>query len=354
MNKKIDFLNKDDNKISVNKKKKDTHNMMKNSKSTPGSKTTKLQKTKNIVPKRRGRRPKKILENVNTNSDSPVEDTNSQKNDSAVILKLPFDPSKHIKNLNKKEKQSKRVVKDLNFDDNEESEGMFKNDIPDDNTCHKCMKNEKALILMKSKLEKYEKKEKINKANKIYTNKINFISYTSGKKIIINKTNNKCRWDHQTFTNIPCFLVESYYNNTYYVRGCFCSFNCALAHNLYYIKDSKIHQRKSLTYKLYREIHGLTFDDVVEIKEAPEIDILDSYGGDMSIDAFRRSFLMLEKEYIVYVPPIKPINIIIEERNTKFTNDDNDKEYILKRSKPLTKKRSIISSMKMGNNNDDD
>jgi len=95
-------------------------------------------------------------------------------------------------------------------------------------------------------------------------------------------------------------------------------------------------------------MYGLTSDDIVDIKEAPEIDILDAYGGDMSIDAFRRSFSMLNKEYIVYVPPIKPINIIIEERNINTDNDDNDKEYVLKRSKPLAKKRSVISSMKMG------
>ncbi|XWV26419.1 putative viral transcription factor [Tupanvirus soda lake] len=357
MNKKIDFFNKN-NKNSANKNKT-AEVMVRNSKPFSGSKTLKNKPNPVTVPKRRGRRPKKILETVNTSSDSPSEEQTSPANNSAVILRLPFDPSKHIKNLtvNKKTKQPTRIVKNLELEESEDddsSEGMFKNDIPGDNTCHKCAKNEKAMALMKSKLDKLERKDKLEKSNKIYTNKLNFISYTTGKKIIIKKTNMRCRWDHHTFTNMPCFLPELYYNNTYYVRGCFCSFNCALAHNLYYIKDSKVHQRKSLTYRLYKEMYGLTSDDVVDIKEAPEIDILEAYGGDMSIDTFRRSFLMLDKEYIVFVPPIKPINVIIEERNTNTDNDDNDKEYVLKRSKPLTKKRSVISSMKMGLNDPDD
>src|SRR3989337_1754678 len=105
----------------------------------------------------------------------------------------------------------------------------------------------------------------------------------------------------------------------------------------------------SLIYKLDREMYGLTSDDVVDIREAPPKEILEDFGGDMSIDVFRRSFFMVDKVYIVFIPPIKPINIIIEERNINGNNDDNEKEFVLKRSKPLVNrnKRSVISSMKM-------
>lgn len=372
MNQKIDFFNKN-NKKDGTINKNNTKNM-KNNVKTAGSKTTKAPKIKEpslTVPKRRGRRPKKILEDI-TSEESHVDDvsTGNQKNDSAVILRLNIDPSKlkGVKNTNtangtnithKKEKpdskekpNNKEKPEPLQFSDNddnneESSEGMFKNDIPNDDTCHKCAKNEKALMLLKSKLDTYEKKERLDKSNKVYSNKLNFISLTSGKKIVIKKTNTKCWWDSNIFTNLPCVLPELFHKNIYHVTGCFCSFNCALAYNLYYLKDSKIHQRKSLIYKLYRELYGLTADDVFDIKEAPPKEILEDFGGDMSIDVFRRSFLMINKEYIVFVPPIKPINITIEERNIETGADDNDKEYVLKRSKPLAKKRSVMASMKL-------
>lgn len=373
MNKKIDFFNKNNKKIDNTKK----NQTMRNDKHPTGSigsngsktaKVTKTTKTQNHptdqIVKRRGRRPKKILEDVITNSDNSAENTSNQKNDSAVILRLNINPSKlGIKNsVDPKEKtkpqvQSPKMNDNLdyqNLDDNNSSEGMFKNDIPDDNRCHKCAKNEKDIAVLKNKLEKYEKKDKTDKTNKIFSNKINFITYTTGKKMVLKKTNIKCWWDAHSFTGLPCVLPELYHNGVYHVTGCFCSFNCALAHNLYYIKDSKIHQRKTLIYQLYREMYQLNSDEIIDIKEAPPKEILEDFGGDMSIDVFRRSFVMTNKEYIIYMPPIKPINLTIEERNIETVDDDNDKEYILKRSKPLTKKKSIISSMKMKMDDGDD
>lgn len=361
MSKKIDFFNKD-NKLNAIDTIAEPNNMGKNTdRPKAGSKTSK-KKVESNIPKRRGRRPKKILENTPTLEDSPADTSSPQKNNSAVILRLNIDPSKlklgkkPIVEKKKKEKtiaasdkkSSKKPVVtsvDANNDD-VSSEGMFRNDIPGDNTCHKCNKNEKLLATLKSKLDKYEKKDKMDKSNKIYSNKINFISFSTDKKIIIKKTDIKCWWDTHKFTNLPCFLPELFHDNTYHVTGCFCSFNCALAYNLYYKKDSKIDHRKTLIYKLYREMYGLSADDAIEIKEAPPKEILDDFGGDMSIDTFRRSFIMINKEYIIYIPPLKPINIIMEERNIEPV-EDNDNEFVIKRSKPFAGKRSVMTSMKM-------
>ncbi len=74
----------------------------------------------------------------------------------------------------------------------------------------------------------------------------------------------------------------------------------------------------------------------------------------MTIDAYRRRFVLFEKEYIVYVPPIKPITILIEEKSVENTDNLVDKKYVLKRSKPLVKSRSVISSMKIQVDNDDE
>lgn len=365
MSKKIDFLNRDNKNITMRNNNSVKSNMGRKSGAVYNSKTSKTQKTKILNdsgPKRRGRRPKKILENVTADSDNLFDDTN-QKNDSAVILKIPFDPSKHKlgkkMDTNKNKESKKKVISDIdlnNSDDNESSEGMFKNDIPCDDTCHNCSKNEKTINLLKNKLEKYENKEKIDKSNKISINNLSFISCETGKKMTINKTNIWCFWDCHPFTNLPCVLPELYHNNTYHVRGCFCSFNCALAYNLHYLKDSKIYQRKSLVYKLYKEMYKLSPDEEIEIPESPPREKLINFGGKMTIDAYRRSLMTMGKEIFVYMPPMKPISMTIEEKNTYADNEDNGEEYVLKRKKPLTKKRSIMSSMKIkiGNDSDDD
>jgi len=347
MNKKIDFFNGNNKKIEPI----DKDYMSQSTKKQTGAKKSKVVKTTEApttsFPKRRGRRPKKIIESMHAgNLDASDEGTNNTNN-ASVILRLNIDPSKlGLKN----KKPPTEVIRDNKIDSDVESdnssEGMFKNDIPMDNICHECSKHSKMINYLKSKLDKYEKKDNLDKLTKIYHNKLNFISYTTGKKIVLKKTNIHCWYDGCPFSTLPCVLPELYYNNTYYVFGCFCSYNCALAYNLYVVKDSKIYYRKSLVFQLYREMYGLSSDEPVDIKEAPYKEILSHYGGEMSIDVFRRSFAM-NKEYVLNIPPIKPINIIIEEKDADEPNDD--KEFILKRSKPLTKKRSILSSMNMKN-----
>lgn len=403
MSKKIEFFNK--NNINFNTKTTNIKEMGRNSGSKVSKSVKKPRNTKTVqnsktatIPKKRGRRPKKILE-------SPLQEENQEEESvektSAVILRLNIDPSK-LKNIKAKNKnkfypniesrsgsesepESESEINDDNEDDDDEnypsksklkttsqtknkksilatkkklinsesdddsgsSEEMFRNDIPGDNICHKCVINEKKMTLMKSKLDKYDKKDNVDKSNKIYYNKLNFLSFSTGKKMKIEKTNLKCWWDTYTFDSLPCFLPELYHDKTYHVTGCFCSFDCALAYNLYYKKDSKIDHRKSLVYKLYRELYDLSVDDIIEIKEAPPKELLEDYGGELSIKSYRRKFNTMNKEYIIFIPPIKPINILIEEHNIDPI-DDSDKDLVIKRHKPLSKKRSVMASMKTG------
>jgi len=294
-------------------------------------------------PLKRGRKIKKILD-----PSTPVKERNNKKKEdnSAVILRLPVDPTK-LKNIKKESFQKEDI------ETSSESEGMFKNDIPVDKNCRKCLKQEKTISLLKAKIEKYNQKNKEAQTNKFYYNKINIVFSESGKKIKIKKTPIKCWWDTYSFDSTPCFLPELFHNNTYYVIGCFCSFNCALSYNLYYLKDSKIYQRKSLAFKLFRELHGLNADDNVDIKEAPPKEILKDYGGDpkVTIEYYRKNFIDLNREVLVCIPPIKPITTVMEER---YGEIENDNKYILKRSKPLSSKNSVVSSMKIVVNDDSD
>uniref|UniRef100_A0A6C0LT39 MYM-type domain-containing protein n=1 Tax=viral metagenome TaxID=1070528 RepID=A0A6C0LT39_9ZZZZ len=325
MSGKIDILNNNDNKSTI------ISNNMK--KTNSGSK---------VIPKKRGRRPKKIIENDNEQVRKEITETNTLHNEPAMIVRLNINPSKLKLKTTSSEIKNNESNKSNNEDDL--SDGMFKNDIPKDTICNKCTRNEKIIMELRKKLEKYERQNKTDKIYKIYINKLNIIS-AKGKKVSIEKTHLKCWWDCHPFDHLPCFLPELFHNETYHVRGCFCSFNCALAYNLYFLKDSKIHMRKTLVFKMYKEMHNLKYDNIVSIKEAPPREILEDFSEDgISIEEFRKSFT-IPKNYIVFTPPIKPIHSIVEEHN--INNTDENKEYVLERSKPLSKKGSIISSMKI-------
>lgn len=327
---------------SITKKSKKSKTSQKGSSKSKASSKASSKSTKNKpIPKKRGRRPKKIIDDIETMNE--IHENESQRNEGSVIVKFALDPSK-LGQLGKKKKIPQKIIDDSS---DESSEDMFRDDIPKDNICQKCEKNEKTLSVLRSKLEKYENKEKINKTTKIYTNNSNLISLDTNKKINLKKVNLKCRWDSNIFNGIPCYLPERYYDGKYYVNSyCFCSFNCALAFNLYYLRDSKIGRRKSLVCQLYRELHGLDPNDEIDIKEAAPPEVLIDFGGVMTIETYRRSFNILVKSYITYFPPLKPLHMLIEERNNSSTNDMDDKKYILKREKPLNKKKSVISSMR--------
>lgn len=345
---KIDFFNDDNNTISH-----------KNSKHMSSKKSKRVTNESTDLPKRRGRRPKKIInedtdesEHSDPVSETPEDPEGSTKDDSAVILRLKLNPSK-LNNIRMTDRNATPHEMVPVFSENE-TDGMFVNDIPIDTICHKCAKYEKTINILKQKLEKYEKKDQVDKHTKLHHNHINFIDHKSGDKMVLRKTSLKCLWDGHPFTNIPFPLPEVYHGNAYHVNGCFCSIDCALAYNLYVLKDSKIYQRKSLAIKLYRDLYDIPPTVEVNVKEAPPREVLEDYGGYVSIEQFRKSFHLLTKEYITYIPPMKPLSSIIEEQNIVNDVNASDKQYVLKRSKPLTKKRSIVSSMGLNVEEDDD
>jgi len=335
MTKKID--NSNDN-IYIKYGKNNTNMSKKTNKNISGSKTLPS------VPKRRGRRPKKIIDNDAISQDKNVK---KQSEDSAIILQMKIDPAR-LRDLKVKKSTPKKIITE-----EDSSEGMFKNDIPRDLVCKKCVKNEKVITTLKNKIDKYEQKENITKANKAYVSDLNMVSYPKGTKLI-KKKNVWCLWDGHPFPNDPFPLPEMLHKGKYYVTGYFCSPHCALAHNLYHIKDTKMHVRKTLVYSMYREMMGLNMDEKIDLVIAGPRETLINFGGTYSIEAFRQGFLNVNREYIVYMPPIKCILPIIEER-TIGMNDSDDKKYVLERKTPIKKKNSIMNSMKLPTyDNDED
>jgi hypothetical protein len=99
----------------------------------------------------------------------------------------------------------------------------------------------------------------------------------------------------------------------FYVYGNFCSFNCALAYSIDK-NDNKLWEKIALM-KLYLKLIGK--DNVNKILPAPPKEILKSFGGTMSIEDYRKTFISIDVTYRMILPPHSLLNVIIEEVKLK-------------------------------------
>lgn len=133
-----------------------------------------------------------------------------------------------------------------------------------------------------------------------------FETTDTGKLIIPEHTKMACLWDTCEINGTPCFLPDSYNDNTFYVIGWFCSINCATAYNLW-LDDFKTSERYSLLKWLYRRSRE-------RIDPAPPSRILDKYGGKFTIHDYRKNFIKCEKDILLMTPPLTFISQSISER----------------------------------------
>lgn len=157
---------------------------------------------------------------------------------------------------------------------------------------------------------------------------VNFVSNKDGSTIICNHTNIACWWCTYQFDTLPCFIPERFYDNKFYVFGCFCSFDCATAYNLS-LNDYKVSDRNSLIKKLYSAITGSN----EEIPIAPSREVLERYGGPVTIDEYRKLSRSINKEYKLILPPLVNLIACVEER----TKDKS----VVKSSIPEVKRQTI-------------
>jgi hypothetical protein len=132
-------------------------------------------------------------------------------------------------------------------------------------------------------------------------------SVQDGKAILMEKTNIHCWWCCHQFDTLPCFIPDKFYNDTYYVFGCFCSPSCAFSYNLN-MTDQRVNIRHSLLRRLYFKIFNVSF-----IPFAPQKELLKMFGGSLSIEEFRDSRLMLKRDIYTLLPPMVPLIPVVEE-----------------------------------------
>lgn len=171
------------------------------------------------------------------------------------------------------------------------------------------------------------------KENNIVPLKVPMIHYKDGHAIVPEKTVISCWWCTMTFDSIPVYIPESYFNDTFSVFGCFCSFNCAAAYNLD-MNDYKVKERNSLLMMLATIYYKKS---VKEFTIAPRREILEKFGGILTINEYRKNFYICSKEYRLIMPPMSSviplIEIITKDKPTikenKFTSDAIKKTNIL-------------------------
>jgi len=122
-------------------------------------------------------------------------------------------------------------------------------------------------------------------------------------------TSVNCFWCCHTFDTPPVGLPCKYYNNRFYVTGCFCSLECASAFNIMQLKDSNLEERNNLINYLS---HKMGYDTIV--KCAPPREMLKIFGGSMDIDEFR-SYNNVNKSIQINFPPMTVLINQFEEIN---------------------------------------
>jgi hypothetical protein len=292
-------------------------------------------------PKKRGRKPKKFIDGLSEYKNiNEVEAALKDAPESNIILHLPI-------NYESIEKKNIFERNDSESDNKIDSE-IFDQDSTTEDECKLCQKKDKQIESLKKSLMTRDK-DKL-KGKKAYYMNVKLVDIRKNKTIVVEKTDILCWWCCHSFDTIPCFLPEQYHNNIYYVIGCFCTFNCALAYNVYYIKDLKIWERKSLLFSMCRKIYNTNDAIYDELKEALPRETLKAFGGKKTIEQFRKDSLKLEVEYKILFPPIiSHVPIIEEDHKGANLDDTNEKKYKLQRNKPLKSKNSLETTVVVDN-----
>lgn len=165
-----------------------------------------------------------------------------------------------------------------------------------------------------------------------------------------------CYWCCHKFENAPFGIPVTYQSNTFFVFGCFCSLECATAHNFNTTNNiDEMWERYNLINLLARKIQYAK-----TVRPAPDRLALKSFGGYMDIEQFR-DYHKTNKIININFPPMSSLSQQIEEINEyelntdyKYIPLDHDRinkikeQMVIKRNKPLiNNKNSLENSMNL-------
>ena len=312
------------------------------------------------IPKKRGRKPNTLIKDTRELQENKCLKDNvlhlkiNTENLNDNILTDIYNYTPEINNP-KPYEPSDHIFKSLNFNLNEniteekETEKVYENDIIIDNNIQ--VDNVREEIEKNIKYDKMTIKKKKIKSLMIYYNEYN------KRREWPKSSDLKCFWCCYNFDNIPCAIPTKYVNNNFYVFGNFCSKECAASYN-FEMHDTGIWERYSLLNYLYSII---TDNNNLKIKLAPSRLCLTIFGGNLSIEEFRKCNDDYSLNYKVVFPPMISVIPSMEEikkdvlKSNKSMYIPIDKDRIirvnndlrLKRKNPISNKNTLENCMKL-------
>lgn len=257
-----------------------------------GKKQKKIQEV--IIPKKRGRKPKKIIEDI----DKLNVIKNEEDCKKPIILHLPIDIDNVVNTIQKNK---------INIEDD-----FLISESSDNDICLECIENKKVIKKLKEELNNCKKELQRYKNSDNMVHKLNVELFDNDTGNGLNNNNNiACWWCCHNFDTKPICIPEKIEDNKWYGFGFFCSFNCAMAYNSD-INDSKIWERMTLIKKLYKMNYELNDGILEDIVNAPPKQILKKFGGPLDIEEYRNKFQIFKNFKVLY-PPIISIIPVIEE-----------------------------------------
>ena len=143
----------------------------------------------------------------------------------------------------------------------------------------------------------------LTKENKKHLINLGLISVNKNKLNVCEKTSIACWWCTYNFDTQPLFMPDHYKNNFYYVFGNFCGFACMISYN-----EDMDDYRKSVRSALIKQLYCDIFQcDTMNIKAAGPREILDKFGGIMTINKFRDPSTVSSKVIKMSIPPMIPL-----------------------------------------------
>lgn len=247
---------------------------------------------------KRGRKPKSIYNSFDVSNDV-LDDSNENENDS-IIIKLNV-------NLDKDTSPS-----EYSLGDNENKE------IPIPYTYNQ----EKYYnIDQENQVIINDLPQTVNINNNLIVNLLHDFKEKNKNKEWPSNTTIACYWCTETFDNVPFGIPINYENEKFDVIDCFCSLECAASYNFAMNHNiDEMWERYNLLNLLSRK---LNLENIV--KPAPHRLSLKKYGGHLSKEKFRE-FCKSNKLININYPPMNSLTVQIEEINEFELN--NDYKYI--------------------------
>jgi hypothetical protein len=324
--------------------------------------------TTNMIPKKRGRKPKKDIENVqveeSNNINVIIEDSECIENclenvndllenneeqlethEEQLENNFVIDESNENKCVPKKrgrKPKGGKIVQQLSLKDDDievkpnvilhlkcslkdlQTHSMLENNIESYNfSCSHQLSYDIINEKLQNKIEYMsdnsemqdcpsEKENKENDIREIWK-KLKILEHNLNKNVCDKKS--ACFWCTYDFDNPPIYIPKHNLKDSYHVYGCFCSPECAAA---YLMEEHIDSSSKFERYHLLNNIYAKIYDYTKNIKPAPNpYYMLDKYYGNLNIQEYR-SLLRNERLFLVVDKPLTRIMPELHEDNDDF------------------------------------